>query len=427
MLGNDVITLQVNSNLLFLIEKIFNNVITLQVNPNILFLMEKMLESNIQSKSNAADCVALKYAEKLSPLHPSLLYLSLVLLYQNQKYQEVLKFSSDYVNDDFTEKSILSCIHNLSACCYVHIGKPLMAIMYCRRAVNCAEEKFFLVPLLYNLHRTYYQCEMIEPAFEMLEILLSILTDQAEKYPAVPLFIFECRTDFPNVKIAPRHSISDPCPVAYYAANHYSQNGKYIEAIKWYKYFLSDIGNEYNPSVSTRSSEYQLPVIPPSVMQITSEYSLALYASGKFEELLNLSAGNNKLSFCSSSFQRAQTVTCSKIYNEEPLTPKDRNTFEVVALQLYHSLAIELYRIGAMLKDDTLSAENIISQCLNVTEYIHPVVRSVKDPSLCTKDCTDEEFKSHVEATLCSLKAMLYFNLALLLSRLRRDVSLYCF
>ena len=357
----------------------------------------------------------------LEQCHPSLLYVFLTNLYENEQYHDLIKLTNNK-DAPVAEQTVLTRMHNLTACCYFKLGKPLLAIMHWRKAVSSAQDEFCLMPLLYNLHQVYSSCNMIEPAIEMLKLVLNIATSKSADYGSESWCVFDAKKDhFLNLKVTKRHAISNAVNLAYYAGNYYAGIGRCSYAVEWYDYFLTHLRAEYDPALSTNASEYQLVNVVPPVMQITSEYALALYNSENLNRLLALDT--KELSYCASAFKRTQGSTFLKLANKEPLTNAERVAFASTGDQLYNCISTSLFKLAAVMCSDFSASKCEIEHCLAAVDMVAPTIQ----PSTVQGDLseeTDEELVLNIGSRLCSLKAFLYFNLALVLSKLPHgDVS----
>ena len=352
----------------------------------------------------------------LKKCHPSLTYYFFVNLYAKNCYQDILKLSTEYVASPGValDQDAIALLHNIRACCYTKLRKPLMAIMHWRKAVSCVTNEFFLVPLLYNLHKTYSKCGMTEPADEILKQLLFIVNSKREDYGAECWFVFQIdKAHIFEVDVTKRHAISNVSTLTHFAANYSLRIGEHSSAIERYNSFFAQIGSDFDPGISTNASEYHLPLALPPVMQITSEYALALYADERIDNLLSLDT--TEMSYAASAFKRCQGALFSKLTDETPLTDAEKSAFVTTGEQIFHCVSTSIFKLAAEMKTDCSTAKREIECCLEALDTVQPPITSN------VADEPDQDIISVIESRLAACKAMLYFNLSLVLSRLPHE------
>ena len=344
-------------------------------------------------------------------------YLYLTLLYQKSQFEKILELCSRFIDEKDVDGSVLILLHNLVACCHVMLGKPLMAIIYWRKAVECSNEDYYVLPVLYNLHITYKECSMLQPASEIINILVKIVQCKCSANCSSPFLVIESKNDVLKVKpYSYRKTITDFCHLVYYCAFYHLHFERYLEAVKWFNSFFDDVDGAYHIGLSRRASEYELPVVAPSLMQIKSEFALALLKCKNASALLDIN--NIELTFCSATFIRVQ----SSYYKMQSQDPDCGRVFIAAGIQLFYCVSILLYKIVVYMKTDCSKAKCELENCLKALESVSPSAAQGIAPT--TNNISEQHQLNVVLLRLSSAKAMVYFNYALLLSSLsNQEVS----
>ena len=354
--------------------------------------------------------------------HPKIVYLHFLSVYRKHQYSILIKMCSNYLEKNKAcWDQTHSWLHNITACCYFHMKKPHMAIVQWRKAVQCCEDEFHMLPLVYNLHRTYKHCEMFQPSIDVIKVAMSIVkSSQVADPPArSPSFIFQpAKSEYVTLKLQPaRRKVTNALPLAYYAAQCCLKMNMASEAVAWYQDALIGSREQFDPASFSRSSEYDLPIIVPSSIQINSEYALALYETNAVDELMDLDCSD--LEYCSASYQKANAEASEK----QMSLPQDARMFLRCAVQLYHCVSVILYKIAASMSQGVPDSLQLIDRCLKALVDVHPATVDASDTLLDEKH-SDSVHLQTVMYRLSRAKAMLYFNQAVLAaSSTEPDVS----
>lgn len=373
---------------------------------------ERLLKNKRQSDQKSEE-VLTSYEtefELVQRCHPEIVYLFFVSVYQKNQYGILIQMCLDYLSKiEKCPEKVRSLLHNLIACCYFYLDKPHMAIVNWRKAITHCCNPLFLLPLLYNLHRTYQHCEMYQPSIEIIKIIMSIVESNQGCVQHNTSFIFQPSKDgFFELKLQGSQEIKiNTAAVAYYSAHYFLKMKKASEAVSWYEYTLKKLKTLFDPDTTAQSCEYKLPITVPLSIQINAEYALALKQSDCVNELLHVDSDD--LDFCSVSFRKAY----HKYMNNESVVASDNKAFLDCATQLYHCISLVLYKISAAftLPDPSL-AHQLISRSLEALIEIQPTMTGAGDENSC--DCI---MVGTVLNRLNRAKAMLYFNQALLLAQ----------
>ncbi|CAK8687183.1 unnamed protein product [Clavelina lepadiformis] len=360
------------------------------------------------------------FLEKECVSNPFLTYVMAYTTFKEDQFQEALLLCTKFFdsNHDIPNNINIPLLYNIMACCHTVLKKPLSAIMYWRKAVLC-KDGAHLLPIIFNLYQSYVQCDMKKAAIKILATLSSAAKISMNKEaPASTLMITlnsMDNTKQPRLKLIHFNGcpeVIDLNKAKYLVSAGLASSACYGNSIIQYSELIDNLKRRHNSSSTLFTSNYHLAIHIPKMVQLIAELCCLFLTEGKFENVLEVECPD--LLYCTNYFKSKQAnVLPSALKNGKFNSSEDDsiNLYNEAAMQFYHCLSIMLCKISVHIGQDYSKAKNEIRKCLQVMDTVPPC-------SQCCDDQKDGLAYYALARKLSVIKSRLYFNDALVLSKL---------